>query len=78
MIRCASFQKTSVAINLVMIELENGDTWSIVFCFQPRKEGDVMEILSTHRKPVRGKPKRNRLMYFARKCLFRQERVPKN
>ena len=37
-----------------------------------------MEILSTHPKSVRGKPKRGHLMYFARKCLFQQERVPKN
>lgn len=64
--------------NLMMIELENGDTWSIVFCFQPLPEGVVMEILSTHPKPVRGKPKRDHLTYFARKCLFAQERVPKS
>ncbi len=64
--------------NLMMIELENGETWSIVFCFQPLKEGVVMEILSTHPKPAHGKPKRDHLTYFARKCLFRQERVPKN
>ena len=64
--------------NLVMIELENGDTWSIVFCFRPLMEGVVMEILSMHPKPTRRKPKRNHLMYFARKCLFQQERVPKN
>lgn len=64
--------------NLMMIELENGETWSIVFCFQPLPDGVVMEILSTHPKPVRGKPKRDHLTYFARKCLFVQERVPKS
>ena len=38
--------------NLMMIELENGDTWSIVFCFQPLKDGVVMEIFSTHHLEV--------------------------
>ena len=64
--------------NLMMIELENGETWSIVFCFQPLPEGVVMEILSTHPKPMRGKPKRDHLTHFARKCLFSQTRVPKS
>ena len=65
--------------NLVMIKLENGGSWSIVFCFRPLMEGVVMEILSMHPKPMRSAlPKQNHLMYFARKCLFQQERVPKN
>lgn len=63
--------------NLIMIKLENRKTWSIVFCFQPLPEGVVMEILSTHPRPMRGKPRRNHLTYFARKCLFSQTRVPK-
>ena len=29
--------------NLMMIKLENGEIWSIVFCFQPLKDGVVME-----------------------------------
>ena len=45
--------------NLVMIELENRVTWSIVFCFRPLMEGVVMEILSMHPKPAPRKPKRN-------------------
>jgi len=64
--------------NLMMVELENGETWSIVFCFQPLKDGVVMEIVSMHPKPMRGKPKRDHLTYFARKCLFSQTRVPKS
>ena len=64
--------------NLMLVELENGQTWSIVFCFEPLQDGVVMEILSTHPKPTRGKPKRGHLTYFARKCLFSQERVPKS
>lgn len=64
--------------NLMMIELENGETWSIVFCFQPLKEGVVMEILSTHPKAARRNQKRGHLTFFARRSLFQQERVPKN
>lgn len=64
--------------NLVMIELEKGDTWLMVFCFRPLMEGVVMEILSMHPKPARSKPKRDHLLYFARKCLFQQDRVPKD
>ena len=64
--------------NLMMIEFENGDTWSSVFRFQPLPDGVLMEILSTHPKPMRGKPKRDHLTYFARKCLFAQQRVPKS
>ena len=62
----------------LVIELKNGDTWLIVFCFQPLKEGVVMEILSLHPWPVPGNPKHNHLVYFARMCLFEQGRVPKN
>ena len=64
--------------NLVMTELVNGITWSIIFCFRPLKKGVVMEILSMHPKPAWGKPKRNHLTYFARMCLFQQERIPRN
>ncbi len=39
--------------NLVMIELESGDTWLMIFCFRPLIEGVVMEILSMHPKPAR-------------------------
>ena len=63
--------------NPVTIALEYGDTWSIAFCFRPLMEGVVMEILSMHPKPTRRMPNRNHLTYFARKCLFQQERVPK-
>ena len=64
--------------NLIMIELENNENWSIVFCFQPLKDGVMMEILSMHPKSANSKSKRNQIIYFARKCLFQQERVPKN
>lgn len=64
--------------NLMLIELENDETWSLVFCFEPLPDGVVMEILSTHPKPVRGRPKCDHLTYFARRCLFHQNRVPKN
>lgn len=65
--------------NLMLIELENGDTWSVVFCFQPLPEGVVMEILSTHPRVIREEQKsRKPLSFFARKCLFQQDRVPKS
>ena len=65
----------------LMMEWGQEDRWSVVFCFQPWKEGIGMEILSLHprsARSVRGKPKRNSLIYFARKCLFQQHRVPEN
>ncbi len=65
--------------NLMLIELENGDTWSVVFCFQPLAEGVVMEVLSTHPRVIREEQKSRRpLSFFARKSLFEQDRVPKN
>lgn len=65
--------------NLMMIELENGVTWSIVFCFEPLQSGVVMEILSTHRRSVYDiHASRKPLVFYARMCLFRQNRVPKN
>ncbi len=64
--------------NLMLVELESDQIWSVVFCFQPLAKGVVMEILSTHPRMVSGNKKRNRLSYFARKCMFGQHRVPKN
>ena len=64
--------------NLMLIELENNETWSIVFCFEPLPDGVVMEILSTHPRAVSGKHKHYHLSYHARRCLFQQSRVPKS
>ena len=64
--------------NLMMIEDKSGVAWSIVFCFTPLLAGVSMDILSVHQRDMRGKPKKNSLIYFARQCLIKQERVPKN
>ena len=65
--------------NLMMIEVDNAETWSIVFCFEPLRNGVVMEVLSIHPKSVDDKgSSRKPLVFYARTCMFEQHRVPKN
>ncbi|MEP3921097.1 MULTISPECIES: hypothetical protein [Paracoccaceae] len=65
--------------NLMLVQMENGDTWSVVFCFEPLADAVVLEVLSTHPKPIRDHhASRRPLVFYARKCLFGQHRIPKN
>lgn len=65
--------------NLITIELENGERWSIVFCFEPLQNGVVLEVLSTHpRSKDDTHASRRPLVFYARTCLFKQHRVPKS
>lgn len=65
--------------NLMMIERENGETWSIVFCFEPLPNGVVMEVLSIHPRSIDDThASRRPLVFYARTCMFNQHRVPKN
>lgn len=70
--------------NLILLENEDGQIWTIVFCFLPigNKEsgfhGVRMEILSSHPKSVdQRRILRRNISYFARKCIFDGERTPK-
>ncbi|SCM68730.1 hypothetical protein [Donghicola eburneus] len=68
--------------NLIILDEDNGKTWTIVFCFYPIEikgtiEGVRMEILSLHPKEIhQNKVKRKNISYFARKCLFDEARTP--
>lgn len=65
--------------NLIMIELENGERWSVVFCFEPLPNGVVLEVLSTHpRTKDDTHASRRPLVFYARTCMFKQHRVPKS
>jgi hypothetical protein len=66
--------------NLVFIELENGATWSVVYCLQPLQDNEVgMEILSSHPKVIdQKKISRKQISYFARKCLYDKTRTQYN
>ena len=65
--------------NLVLLEADDGRTWTIVYCLQPigNRRAVRMEILSAHPKVVdQRKISRRTLSYFARKCLFESRRIP--
>ena len=63
--------------NLILLEMEDGRTWSVVFCFEPFAGGVRMEVLSAHPKVVdQAKIARKPLSYFARACLFQNTRIP--
>lgn len=63
--------------NLILLHM-NGATWAIVFCFQPTEDGVRMEILSSHPKnPNQRKVSRKPISFFARKCIFEKERIPR-
>lgn len=65
--------------NLIIVEADGGEIWSIVFCFEPIANGIRMEVLSSHPKaPKDRKVARNSIIYYARICIFSEERIPKN
>lgn len=71
--------------NLILIEDEEGVTWTVVFCFQPLTDTETdykgvrMEILSAHPKPVdQKKIYRKNISYFARKAIFDETRIPRH
>lgn len=66
--------------NLISLRAADSKVWAIVFCFYPDLNGlsVQMHILSAHLKVV--DPRnivRKNLSYFARECLFAQQRIPK-
>lgn len=70
--------------NLILIEDDEGQTWTIVFCLEPILDSEAghsgvrMEILSCHAKEVdQKKINRRNISYFARKCIFDERRIPK-
>lgn len=64
-------------LNLMMVETDEGQKWSIIFCFQPIPSGVLMEIISTHPKDVAEKLiSRKSLSYYARMCIFKNTRIP--
>lgn len=65
--------------NLIVLRVDGGRTWSIVFCFEPINGGVRMEVLSAHPKVVdQAKISRKSISYFARKCIFQNKRIPEN
>lgn len=68
------------AENLVLLEDDKGQTWTIVYCLYPHSEiAEVrMEVLSCHPKVVHQREiSRRHLSYYARKCIFKETRMPK-
>lgn len=64
--------------NLILIEPVQGELWAVFFCFEPSLPGVLLTVLSVYKKTgnlYAGK-KFNRASYYARKCLFSNERVP--
>lgn len=65
--------------NLILIEMDNGEKWSVVFCFEPLPNGVVLEVLSMHpRSKDDTHASRRPLVFYARMCMFKQHRVPKS
>lgn len=63
--------------NLILLEDDKGQTWTIVYCLEPSGDGVRMEVLSAHPKKVdQKKISRRNISYFARKCIFDGERIP--
>ncbi len=64
--------------NLILIETVGGECWAVFFCFEPLLEGVVLSVLSIYPKTgnIQGNAKRNKISYFARKCLFNGVRIP--
>lgn len=63
--------------NLMLIEANDGVTWSIVYCFEPIDKGVRMEVLSIHPRVINEAQKsRKPISYFARTCLFNNQRTP--
>ncbi|MBB1248484.1 hypothetical protein [Rhizobium sp. G21] len=64
--------------NLILIEMSDGSTWTIVYCLLPEDDGMIrMEVLSAHPKIIdQRKISRKPLSYFTRQCIFEKRRVP--
>lgn len=64
--------------NLIVIEPVQGEDWAVFFCFEPSLHGVVLIVLSIYEKTgnMYAKKKFNKASYYARKCLFSNERVP--
>lgn len=64
--------------NLILIEPVKGESWAVFFCFEPSPPGVLLTVLSTYAKTgnMYASKKFNRASYYARKCLFSNERVP--
>lgn len=64
--------------NLILIESVNFDSWAVFFCFEPSPPGVLLTVLSLYKKTgnMYAIKKFNRASYYARKCLFNNERVP--
>lgn len=64
--------------NLILIEPVEGESWAVFFCFEPSPSGVLLTVLSIYAKTgnMYASKKFNRASYYARKCLFSNERVP--
>ncbi|WP_386172221.1 hypothetical protein [Sulfitobacter sp. R86518] len=64
--------------NLILIEPVEGESWAVFFCFEPSPPGVLLTVLSVYAKTgnMYASKKFNRASYYARKCLFSNERVP--
>jgi hypothetical protein len=64
--------------NLILIETVKGESWAVFFCFEPSPPGVWLTVLSAYEKTgnLYASKKFNRASYYARKCLFSNERVP--
>lgn len=64
--------------NLILIEPIKGESWAVFFCFEPNPPGVFLTVLSVYAKTgnLYSSKKFNRASYYARKCLFANERVP--
>lgn len=64
--------------NLILVEALNSESWAIFFCFEPSPPGVLLSVLSAYPKTgnMFSQKKFNQASYYARKCLFTNERVP--
>jgi len=64
--------------NLILIETVDGESWAVFFCFEPSPPGVLLTIQTIYAKTgnMYAQKKFNRASYYARKCLFTNQRVP--
>lgn len=64
--------------NLILIEPVKGESWAVFFCFEHSPPRVLLTVLSVYAKTgnMYASKKFNRASYYARKCLFSNERVP--
>lgn len=65
--------------NLTIFDLSGGQRYCVFYHFQPSSRPNIdvtMNVVSAYERKTVNRTKGNNISYFARRCMFRDKRVP--